>query len=100
MGRKQPFRLQTIFPFLRYSDAPAAIDWLVRPRVREADGPGEDGVIARSAIDRPEASGPPGQAGGERPDDPQAACTASMCSLRTSRSITGKRAGAEIVGEL
>jgi len=78
MPQETAVQTTTIFPFLRYKDAPAAIDWLVRTFGFEKQMvvPGEAGTIAHAQL----SLGPGvvmlgsarGSAGGERPDDPQA----------------------------
>jgi uncharacterized glyoxalase superfamily protein PhnB len=78
MAQETAVQTQTIFPFLRYSDATAAIEFLVRAFGFEQQVivPNEDGTIAHAEL----SFGPGvvmlgsarGSAGGERPDDPQA----------------------------
>ena len=43
---------QTIFPFLRYKDAPAAIDWLGRAFLfeKQVAFPGPDGMIVHAEL--------------------------------------------------
>jgi uncharacterized glyoxalase superfamily protein PhnB len=108
MAQETAVKTQTIFPFLRYSDAPAAIDWLVQTFGFEKQMvvPGENGVIAHAQL----SIGPSvvmlgsarGRAGGERPDDPQAVSHGIYVFVDDidEHYRRAREAGAEIVGEL
>jgi len=108
MPQETAVQTPTIFPFLRYNDAPAAIDWLVRTFGFEKQlvVPGDDGVIAHAQL----ALGPGvvmlgsarGRAGGERPDDPQAVSHGIYVFVDDvdGHYRRAQEAGAKIVSEL
>jgi len=98
----------TIFPFLRYTDASAAIDWLARVFGFEKQlvVPGEQGSIAHAQLGFGAGvimlGSARGRAGGERPDDPQAVSHGIYVHVE---DVDGhfqrpRDAGAEIVQEL
>jgi uncharacterized glyoxalase superfamily protein PhnB len=52
MGQETGTATQVLFPFLRYNDAPAAIDWLVRAFgfQEQMVVPGENGTVAHAQL--------------------------------------------------
>ena len=107
MPQETAVQTPTIFPFLRYKDAPTAIDWLVRTFGFEKQMvvPEEDVGIAHAQLSFGSGvvmlGSAKGRAGGERPNDPHAVSHGIYVFVDAEAHYRrAKDAGAEIVSEL